>query len=567
VKNFPIKALFCIIFLLKFHTSYANDSIRINDSVNEILIPWTRYQIFEDSTGKLDYNQIITPQFQKQFHTPSGDISSLINTHIWIKIILINESVSKQNWLLQLPLHSEYISAFIKKRNGSVEKFKTGQKLSFNSRPIDIRTIIFELPSERNVPIEIYLKFYSEKYTDLAFIASNESRYMEVHTKSYLFLGVIYGILFLMAIYNFMLFLSIKERIYLYYVIYTLCAIFFISWKDGLGFQFLWPNLPVINEFHYHLGLFLLLSTFLLYANNFLELKQRHPRLFLITYGIIFINFIYLLVFLFGQDYFDPLPVTYILSYFYFFLVGLYYIKQKYKPARYLVISLACIISALVVIKLRYLGIISWNWFVEYILNYAVALEAIAMSLAVRDKITYLRIQKEKAQEAKLIEDKLKAENELIQLKNSRLENEVTNKNNELASLATSLNQKAEFLSHLKEKLENMSKNTDQPDQKIFKEVIKTIDEDLDFDDKWTKFQIHFDEIHNNFLHRFREKHPKLNQSWLLFCAYLRMNKSNKEIAALMNISISAVDKRRYRLKEKLQLDSDRKLLDYLLNF
>ncbi len=187
------------------------------------------------------------------------------------------------------------------------------------------------------------------------------------------------------------------------------------------------------------------------------------------------------------------------------------------------------------------------------------------------------RVQKEKLENQKQKEllimqqehltTMLQNEKELIALRNEKLEAEVVLKNNELASLATALTQKTEFLSQLKDKLEVIHKDTDNGDNLIFKEVIKTIDQDLDFDDNWGKFQLHFDQLHNNFLHRLRQKYPKLNPSWLLLCAYIRMNKANKDIAAHMNISVAGVEKRKYRLREKLEIENEERLSDFISTF
>jgi len=182
------------------------------------------------------------------------------------------------------------------------------------------------------------------------------------------------------------------------------------------------------------------------------------------------------------------------------------------------------------------------------------------------------KLELEKEKELKLLEQEflteiIRKEKQIIAIKNEQLEEKVVRKQNELASLATNLNQKTELLVYLKEKFKNIDSEPAQPGDKLFKEVIKTIDQQFDVEDNWSKFQAHFDEIHHNFLQRLQEKHPKLDQSWLLLCAYIRMNKSNKEIASHMNISVAAVEKRRYRLKEKLELDNDSKLVDFILTF
>ena len=182
------------------------------------------------------------------------------------------------------------------------------------------------------------------------------------------------------------------------------------------------------------------------------------------------------------------------------------------------------------------------------------------------------KLELEKEKELQLLEQEflteiIRKEKQIIAIKNEQLEEKVVRNQNELASLATNLNQKTELLVYLKEKFKNIDHEPDQAGNKLFKEVIKTIDQQFDVEDNWAKFQAHFDEIHHNFLQRLQEKHPKLDQSWLVLCAYIRMNKSNKEIASHMNISVAAVEKRRYRLKEKLELDNDSKLVDFILAF
>jgi hypothetical protein len=138
-------------------------------------------------------------------------------------------------------------------------------------------------------------------------------------------------------------------------------------------------------------------------------------------------------------------------------------------------------------------------------------------------------------------------------------------KNNELANLATSLSQKSEFLAQLKRELVSFTKENEQGSSPGLTELIKTIEKGTEFDDSWDHFQINFDAVHHNFLFKMRERFPFLKSTDLLLCAYIRINKSNKEISSLLNISVSAVEKRRFRLREKLKLDDDTRLTEFLI--
>ena len=154
----------------------------------------------------------------------------------------------------------------------------------------------------------------------------------------------------------------------------------------------------------------------------------------------------------------------------------------------------------------------------------------------------------------------LEAEKEIIRLKNEKLEQDMANKNRELAVSTMSLIKKNEFLTSIKEKLR---KSTDAP--KI-KSVIQTIDRDINEEDNWNFFKKAFSNADKDFFKKIKARHPELTANDLKLCAYLRLNLSSKEIAPLLNISVKSVEIKRYRLRKKMNLDRDTNLTEYILS-
>ncbi|MFZ4058646.1 MAG: helix-turn-helix transcriptional regulator [Ferruginibacter sp.] len=74
-----------------------------------------------------------------------------------------------------------------------------------------------------------------------------------------------------------------------------------------------------------------------------------------------------------------------------------------------------------------------------------------------------------------------------------------------------------------------------------------------------------YNSVHHNFLNALKTTHPDITPGELKLSAYLRMNLSTKEIAQLMNISVRGVEISRYRLRKKLQLNTEASLFDYLI--
>jgi len=173
-----------------------------------------------------------------------------------------------------------------------------------------------------------------------------------------------------------------------------------------------------------------------------------------------------------------------------------------------------------------------------------------------------------KKQQLKLLEKKqrelsmsrLESEQQLMHLKNKQLNQEIESKNRELTISTMSIIKKNEILGKIKKELlqvENAGV--------INKQVIKTIDKNLNNKKDWEFLEEAFNNADKDFLRKIKKLHPDLTPNDLRFCAYLRLNLSSKEIAPLINISVRSVEIKRYRLRKKMNLDHEKSLVDYIL--
>lgn len=152
-----------------------------------------------------------------------------------------------------------------------------------------------------------------------------------------------------------------------------------------------------------------------------------------------------------------------------------------------------------------------------------------------------------------------KAEKEMIQLKNEKLEAE-------LASAAMNLVQKKEFLLKIKDEISKLNKaGKENIDATELKKILRSLTAEDKLDEEWDLFTLHFNKVHGNFLNNLQNKYPTLKAHELKLCAYLRMALSSKEIAQLMSISVRGVEISRYRLRKKLQVPAKEDLFQFLL--
>ncbi|MFZ4796321.1 MAG: two-component regulator propeller domain-containing protein [Bacteroidia bacterium] len=224
-------------------------------------------------------------------------------------------------------------------------------------------------------------------------------------------------------------------------------------------------------------------------------------------------------------------------------------------------------------IKINILAPWYWTKFAKFFYTLIAALVIVMIGfypqMLVRKKASRVIAEKDshfKQQTETLRLEKDKQEKELIELKNQQLLLEVEHQGKELASSTMHIVQKSEKLLSIKDKLKHIAQITNDPKIKPeISELIKNIDGDTLIDKDWEKFELYFNNIHTSFTQSLKEKFPNLSANDIKMCAYLRMNLSTKEIAAILNISARGVEISRYRLRKKMELENATNLTDFLL--
>jgi DNA-binding CsgD family transcriptional regulator len=148
--------------------------------------------------------------------------------------------------------------------------------------------------------------------------------------------------------------------------------------------------------------------------------------------------------------------------------------------------------------------------------------------------------------QAKLLQDNLKAELDF--------------KNKETTTLALSIIQKTEYLESLKARLSERSvaNNGD------LKSVISEINLFLNVERDRIQLDQQIASVHNDFFVKLGQLIPDLTPTERRLCALLRLNFTSKQIAVVMNIESKSVDMSRYRLRKKINLESEELLSDFL---
>jgi DNA-binding CsgD family transcriptional regulator/Tfp pilus assembly protein PilF len=147
------------------------------------------------------------------------------------------------------------------------------------------------------------------------------------------------------------------------------------------------------------------------------------------------------------------------------------------------------------------------------------------------------------------------------------LETVLKGKEQELTSYTLNFVQKNEGITSLKLLIQNLSKRVDTEHRKELKSIVRKLEGLLRVDEDWADFRRHFESVHPDLIKRLGEEYPGLTGNEFRLIALIRLNLSTKEISAVLGISPDSVKTARYRLRKKLNLETQDSLFDFLLQY
>lgn len=154
-----------------------------------------------------------------------------------------------------------------------------------------------------------------------------------------------------------------------------------------------------------------------------------------------------------------------------------------------------------------------------------------------------------------------------VQLQNENLEKDLDYRNKEMATNVMYLVRKNELINNVAKRLLNLKENLREANKGPVSSIIYELQTEVD-KEVWTEFEMRFQQVHSNFYDNLRDAHPDLTPSEERLCAFLRLNMSSKEIAAITHQNAKSIEVARARLRKKLNLtNTDTNLIAYLSEF
>ncbi len=398
-------------FLLIFQMGavlYAGE--KIHTGVIELSEKTDRFYIglkgeyLEDRSGGLSFEQVISSEYARRFMPINQKIMNIGYTGsvYWVRFQVKNRDSQKNRWWLNIQqVWARKIDIYIRYHDHTVHR-EAGVNFPFPQREVKINDFVFPLVLSENKPVRVYIRISSSSL-QMNISLWSPARYMEEYSLRELFNGFYYGLIFVMAIYTFMIFLSVLDRSYLYYALYlTFMGLFLLS-NSGYAFSYIWPHMAETGISVYFIFVSLLLIVGIFLSVHFLDMRKNFPKVYrfmmILTAAPVSIAVLFFFPRVRESVYLRPFTVlTGSVIILMSFIISFISFRRGFRPARYYMLAWIFLLGGVTVFMLKQFGVIPESVFFEYGIHIGNTLEVAFISLALTHRIRLIRREKENAQ-------------------------------------------------------------------------------------------------------------------------------------------------------------------------
>lgn len=377
----------------------------------------------EDVDGKLTVNAILNNQHTGEWQqsdslTPNFAFSKSV---YWLRINFHSQLQEEKSFLFELafPLQ-DYIDYFLVENGNIIAQHSTGDRRAFDTRPIDYRNYLFDLDLPAGAERQVYLRLDTADglHEPTPLILWDTQEFALQHGERSLGLGLYFGIMVVMGLYNLFVYVSIRDKNYLYYVSYILVFSFWLFTYYGFSYQYLWPNSPGLANQAIVVSTSIWNICMAIFVASFLNAREQIPWFnrvinlyigsLLLTISISF-NYHYSLGIMMVIALGIPTALSGIVA-------GIQSWRAGYEPARFFLLAWSVLLISLVIFCFKIAGLLPTIWAIERSVQIGSAIEVVLLSLGLADRINTLRKEKIAAQNAAIesFESSMKLKNDFI---------------------------------------------------------------------------------------------------------------------------------------------------------
>lgn len=381
---FKFKIIIAIIFLVEFGSIHASVSNTTKGGVSQ------KIKLLTDSTRTLNILQVEEKQYESKSISPQFIVPS-IDYDYWFIIKCKNTNDYNVDQLIGFDIACfETVDLYFK---DSLEWIHRRNGLTV---PIEDREVFSRLPEfiVSFKPYEektVYLHLHSKYLVPTSLVNKPMASVIKTDTKSLFAYWFYIGAAISILLYNLLLFLQLRDKVYLYYILYVLCLLIWISLDSGL---FLYFSSSIKLYYLLSIGAPVMGFFLTLFTREILQIKTVNKWMDKVLI-VISVSYLIIAVLIGINVYFYQflgliaMPFTLFLLY-----VGVYGIFKKIPLSSFYVIASSFYILGVFSYAGLTLGAIPYNPLTRYGFVLGSFFELIVFSLALGYRIKLLQTEK-----------------------------------------------------------------------------------------------------------------------------------------------------------------------------
>lgn len=233
-----------------------------------------RFKYLLDDSNAQTIKDVLSLDSSAWTHSTQNNTSFGYNPgSYWFTVSLDVQQADTWYVWLRYALHDQVVFYWVKD-GAIIETITTGDQQPYQQRDVKIPDFAFSRYLEKGEQVDFYLRLKTQGSYKVPLEIWSQSGFEGMSSSQIAFQSFYYGVLFVMSVYNLVLFFITRIRSYLYYVFYVFTSLITRLSVDGTGFQFLWGQSPSFNTWAIPLTFWLGVMSFWLFSYSFLNFKK-----------------------------------------------------------------------------------------------------------------------------------------------------------------------------------------------------------------------------------------------------------------------------------------------------
>ena len=317
----------------------------------------------------------------------------------WFHAVIDNRDREQPYWMLvQSFALLDRVDVYVRYQDGRVVHLASGDRLPFSARSIPYRHPNFRLDLPPGETVQLLVRTQSESSMQVPLDLYTPEAFTSISRDAQFVMGLYYGILIALFVYNLVLWITLRDRNYFWYLFHITAFGLVLFTLNGYSFEYFWPHDPWLANVAVPASICLAMIGMQQFARAFLEMPARFPRGNRVSIALIVVCSLLGLASLWiPYSVATPWATrSVIVGVLWVVAAAIVGVRRGYMPARLFLLAWALFLSGTAMIAALGFGILPKNILTEYGVQIGSAMEMLLLSIALSHRYAALRNENER---------------------------------------------------------------------------------------------------------------------------------------------------------------------------